>query len=101
MTRKWLRETQRMHTEREGIMPKEMRTRKIQAEKGKQGKEMTMEGKILRLSLGVELTRQEEEIQRLITHQLNPKEDNKAREKQNNSLLTRMRTSTMMVTRRW
>src|SRR4051812_48108220 len=101
MTRRWLRETQRMHREREGIIPKEMRTRKMQAERGKQGKGMTMGGKILRLNLGVELIRREEEIQHGIMHQLNPKEDIKAWENQHNSLLTRTQIHTMMVTRGW
>ena len=62
MIRQWLKETRHMRRGQEGIMPNEMKTRRIQAKKGKRVKETTTEGKNLRLKLGVELTRQEEEI---------------------------------------
>ena len=77
------------------IIPEKMKTRK------KLDREMTTEGKILRLILGAQLTRHEEEIQLRITHQLSRKEDNRVREKQFNSLLTRTRISIMTVTRLW
>ena len=86
MTRQWFKETHPVHREQEEMPLKEMRTKKMLAEKGKRDKEMTTGGRTLHLNLGVELTRQEEETQLRILRQLNPKRDSKAREKQRSNL---------------